>query len=362
MRRFIRAEGIRGNCDFCGSSRHKVIRPIELRGLFEPVLELYQPAQAGRDFSIESNEGGFGFESLGYLMQDDWNVFNEDVDADELLDAIRLSNCRPGEEGPESSDGWNRIHHDHFSMTAEQTWDWFADHVKTQSRFMIDRDDSGEIVRPETWLRDAIEHQQAVRIITPSTKLYRGRKGYVQGGHPHGGRQPFPADQMGAPPAHLATASRASCHGIPMFYAAMDSETAIAESGRFPGATVSVRKVKAVRDLRVVDLSKYRGVTDPFDATDLVGFTWYAGLLNRLNLDLSRPIHPDDSAIDYLPTQYLAEAIRSLGYDGICFQSALTGEGTNVVIFNPADMRVVDGKSGHLAEIESVKFKIKEWT
>ena len=61
----------------------------------------------------------------------------------------------------------------------------------------------------------------------------------------------------------------------------------------------------------------------------------------------SKPVTSDDDILDYIPTQYIAEYAKYLGYDGIAFRSSLTPElkeqdiaahseldRYNVVIFN----------------------------
>ena len=142
-----------------------------------------------------------------------------------------------------------------------------------------------------------------------------------------------------------------------MFYAAFERDTAVVEAGRFPGTEVSVRRVTPVKRLRMVDLMQLRSVPDPIGVTNLESVLWKNGLLNRLNEELSRPIHPDDSAIEYLPTQYLAEAIRDTGFDGILYQSAMQQEGRNAVIFDPDDMRVSED-GAEIVRIRSVSFEL----
>ncbi|WP_350293202.1 sce7726 family protein [uncultured Croceitalea sp.] len=43
----------------------------------------------------------------------------------------------------------------------------------------------------------------------------------------------------------------------------------------------------------------------------------------------------DKQVLDYIPTQYISEFIKSLGFDGVEYQSSLNSEGYNIAIFNP---------------------------
>lgn len=40
----------------------------------------------------------------------------------------------------------------------------------------------------------------------------------------------------------------------------------------------------------------------------------------------SKPVTSDDDILDYIPTQYVAEYAKHLGYDGIIFRSSLAPE------------------------------------
>ena len=54
----------------------------------------------------------------------------------------------------------------------------------------------------------------------------------------------------------------------------------------------------------------------------------------KLEDELSKPHRRHDSDLDYLPTQYVSEFIKSMGFDGIEYKSSLYPEGYNLAIFN----------------------------
>ncbi len=56
--------------------------------------------------------------------------------------------------------------------------------------------------------------------------------------------------------------------------------------------------------------------------------------LSHLADELAKPVNPTASDVEYLPTQFLTEVIRSEGYDGLVFNSAM-GPGQNLVLFDP---------------------------
>lgn len=68
-----------------------------------------------------------------------------------------------------------------------------------------------------------------------------------------------------------------------------------------------------------LDLSSNKGATKEM---------WVMGMIQGA---FSKPTNTTD---DYLPNQVIAEYVRSLGYDGIRFNSSLHYGGVNLTIFN----------------------------
>ena len=347
-----------GNCSFCFTKNTKVISAIELKDLFVPLLELYGPAEELIYWDHRLGlDGTTPTDSLGELISYDWNIFNEDFELDKLnnllseiiyggMDPVDVSNEQPVDEG------WIKSEEGPWETSAEDIWDWFANYIKSSRRYIIPWVDEHEIIRPELWIKQAIEDMNAIRYLSPAEKLYRARLGCSKN------REPLPMEDMGAPPPKLARASRANSEGIPVFYAATEAKTSIVEAGRFPGAIVTVREVQPLKQLRLADLITIRAITDPLGLNNLGILFKHNRLLRQLNKELSKPIHPDEENIEYIPTQYLSEAILDAGFDGMCFRSSLNKNGTNIVIFDPEKVRVTN--VGNLHKIESVDFRVNQ--
>ena len=47
------------------------------------------------------------------------------------------------------------------------------------------------------------------------------------------------------------------------------------------------------------------------------------------------PTRPNENPLEYVPTQYLCEFVKSLGVGGIRYRSSLRPEGWNIVLFDP---------------------------
>lgn len=66
----------------------------------------------------------------------------------------------------------------------------------------------------------------------------------------------------------------------------------------------------------------------------------------------SRPITPDEPAVEYVPTQIIAEAFRAHGYDGVVYKSLL-GDGLNIALFDCANAELINCG---LYRVDSVKY------
>ena len=72
---------------------------------------------------------------------------------------------------------------------------------------------------------------------------------------------------------------------------------------------------------------------------------------------MSLPIRKRDQILDYIPTQYISEFIKSLGFDGVEYQSSLDSKGHNLAIFNPDKFECIDTK---VYDINSIKLEFTE--
>lgn len=148
----------------------------------------------------------------------------------------------------------------------------------------------------------------------------------------------YPIDQMGAPPARLASHGRANPAGIPYLYLGSLPDTAAAEVRPHTGEVACVAEFTVTPPLRAVDLRNPRGLVSPFvlsSATEIGMLRADIPFLERLGEELTRPVLPRSAAIDYIPSQYLCEFIKKAGYDGVVYRSSVSN-GINLALFNPA--------------------------
>lgn len=158
---------------------------------------------------------------------------------------------------------------------------------------------------------------------------------------------------LGPPPARQANAGRMNARGIAVFYGANDPAVAIAEVRPPVGSEVLVARFDLLRPLRLLDLTALSAVAidgsifDPKFAECLERTMFLRSLSQRI----TRPVMPDDEALDYLPTQAVADFLATeaeVPLDGILYPSVqAAGNALNCVLFHKAAlverMSIADG-------------------
>lgn len=150
----------------------------------------------------------------------------------------------------------------------------------------------------------------------------------------------FDAKQSFVPSPMQSKDLRANYRYIPYLYCANHPYTAIMEIRPRINSMCSVATIIVDEDFRLLDFtiqnkpSKMTGTKQ--------------NLFADLSCLFSKPITSEDDTLDYIPTQYIAEYAKNLGYDGIMFTSSLTPEINsssldrfNVVVFNYAKCSVL---------------------
>ena len=234
----------------------------------------------------------------------------------------------------------------------QEEWFGFVNLLKTQARF-FSLSAANHLTEVFGDI-DKLKTRNARRVVVnagPKTSrdhLYRARVFQTDGSLGEALR--LPDRHLGSPPHNMARAGRMNAQGISVFYGATDASVAIAEVRAPVGSRVVVAKFRITRPLRLLDLTALRGVHvvgSIFDAS-LKRRLERAAFLRTLGIWMARPVMPDDEAIDYLPTQAVADFLATMNeprLDGIVFPSAQTKAGRNVVLFHHAAKAAVSTPS-----------------
>lgn len=330
LRAWISENGERGKCNFCGAGRVPCVDCTELTDLFEPLLRLYEPTEYGEHYHPEIDLDAVDVgEQLPTLLDDDWEVFSDALDLEtksRLLDAIRNLSLDPKDRMLEtgSDELWTPKEKRLFHEDESALWERFCYHVKHERRF-IPKLGWSEKTPPQEWLEDVPESWRL--------KLQTGKRFYRVRCKVRGRGVPLPPEEMGAPPPEKARAGRANPWGIPMLYLASDPATAIAEVRAAPGVPVSVATMVITKGLNVIDLTQIPPFGSPFECgKNLTQELGYRAIFRCLSEALAQPVDAAMAEIEYVPTQYLVEAIKDAGLDGVKYVSS-QGTGWNLVLF-----------------------------
>lgn len=226
----------------------------------------------------------------------------------------------------------------------------FRHTVKNNSRYILD-DESKEFLK-------AIENSCKSRIITLpiSQDLWRSQIGcdYVQEyqGNVHVDDVPVPfVSERMKPLSNSASEGRANPKGIPYLYVATDKETAMSEVRPGLGSILSVGRFEPTRELKIIDFSVHQGKMKFFlkepEEIEKTEAVW-----TDMDNAFSIPTSNTDFNSDYVPTQIIAELIKSLGYDGIAYKSSLAN-GHNIALF---DLEMATISECNIYKVKKVNF------
>ena len=133
---------------------------------------------------------------------------------------------------------------------------------------------------------------------------------------------------------------RANPAKIRYLYAADNPNTALAEVRPLIESYISIAEIEVLTELKIADLSY--DIYSKASKDDEM-------LIYLIMEDFSKPNNND--FFDYIPTQYISEHIKSLGYDGLKYNSSLYKRGRNYVIFNHHKCKAISSKLYQLDDI-----------
>lgn len=319
----ITNEGQKGKCSYCQSSS-KTVLPLEqvishiMKALSDEWLEA---ADSGTPY--ETREGGYQgpvedtydliheIEPIGCENEDLFNDINDVIGYNLWARPFSM----PFEEGP-----------------VQEDWDVLVDSIKHRIRFLtfhesanttIFKDNSWSYSNPRTAITEisnTIERLNLVCILQQETPIYRARFSKED-------RDFNSASDMGTVPHKFAKqANRMSPVGIPMFYGALEPETAKSELDIHRSGVIHYGKFYPSRSLVLIDFTRKNSIPSIYSSDRKLRSD--IRLMNGFIEDFSKPIKRDGSEhIEYIPTQVITEYLKlnytynSAKIDGILYNS-----------------------------------------
>ena len=291
---FIQSSGEKGACAICKMQEVATIEHGELQDFFAEFLQLFSPAETGRQ--------------LATFVQEEFDLFSSRVTGERIL------NLYSTELGGKLRAGTLVDYAPPVKEKLEQ-WRELKKTIRSDYRFFF----SAELL-------NGLQLDRSESKIGVNAQLYRARID-VEG-------KPYEISEMGPPPEGQAKAGRANPQGIPYLYLCEGKETTYAEVRAIRNDTVSVGIFRPKSELRIVDFTApvFRSIfsSDDCPLRDIVR----EGLVLRaISEDLARPKTTYNSEIEYLSTQMVCEFCKLRGADGVRFSSSLNPGGINIVLF-----------------------------
>lgn len=324
----------KGDCNFCESQNVYVYDLSNDSGLSEKFNELLGVFNLGVEL-ISDGYPQYELFSLKNELGEKWNIFNgfSESKIHMFLDNL-LKN-----DFPEKIEFLNNqvgiiefLNQDYLksnSILKQHSWSDFLNNIKHINRFHSNSVNYNVLKFFLTKLTSYIEDDDYFRArISNETELT--------------------IDSIGPPPPKFATAGRANSEGISHLYLGSDHNTVISEIRPSIGDTVYIGKFPVRKKLKIIDFRELKNI-DVFEMEDVTKYAVNLEILRQMSDAVSKPVRSGDSKLDYLPTQFIVDYIKSLNekesdsYDGIIFESTVS-EGHNLMLFNPdiVECRIVE--------------------
>lgn len=330
----------KGDCVYCKARDVNVFKADNLDVFFKSLFDLYSVVEKN-DYIGGTNYFPAPLDNIVKQLEADFPslIFSKKViDKNALLQAILINYLS------EYQAFFNQKVRLSFLLEFDpdfdpfhNEWSKFVEEIKHRNRFHIDSSlDLKRLDKVFNWY---------VANISQGTQFYRARI--------CDGNNGFDLSEMCNPPNQYASSGRANPEGISYLYLASDIETTLHEARASLFDTVSVATFDAIEDFKIIDLRGGEHTPDPVQMADdesLEQFLRERAIITELQNVLAKPKRRGDSNLDYLPTQYICEYIKFLGYKGIKFRSTLNKSGFNLAIFEP---ELFEGKEVKHYEISS---------
>lgn len=296
----------------------------ELMPYFEELLNIYAPASVLPDSYPRAER-----RSLIDELNERWSIF-EDLPRSKIYEILTAICQDLYSDIPELFDGtigipelYDSDYLKTHALLKNNDWDAFVNEIKTKNRYHSKLINFDILERYCSFIRKTYK---------AGDLFYRARISERSG---------FPPEEMSAPPAGKSSEGRANARGITCLYVANDVETTLHEvrAGVFDFVSVGTFRLK--KDITVVDLKLISSISPFVDGLEYLDHAINKQYLERLNAEMSKSLRRSDSTLDYIPTQYIVDFIKSIEhngeqeYDGIEYNSTTNPGGYNLAIFDP---------------------------
>lgn len=328
----ISTNNIMNDCDFCDSKSVKTIDCEDLTEYFSQIFDFYTPADKS-DLVLHKH--------LAFFWPGLFNKKLQEKTVKHLVNSIGRGYENYSRELFENSVHFVNDIYIESQQELELQWEDFAKEIKENNRFFI---------------------KSKIDIETIGSYLVRLAKTYPSGQRFYRARlsdHMLDVSKLGKPPKENATSGRANPVGIPYLYVSESPLTTVYETRSSLYDKLTVGEFHLMEPLQVISLRKI-DLIGPFEIQEkgfeLEEFINIRPFLITLQNELSKPIRKQDAPFDYLPTQYLCEYIKFLGFDAIEYDSAMNIGGYNLAVFHDYKMTC---KNTQFLDVSNIIYTVK---
>lgn len=326
----ISANGRVGNCDFCGKTNVPICtvdEPTDVSDLISEVLNVYEEVDDG--------------ESLFSVVIDTWNIFRKDLPSSpKLIDAFCSIVYGKAADNYNKKVRIPKNYVDEYGVFSGQSWHEFSNAIKTKNRFCNDYFRADQFV---SFLGYSIKKY------AKGTELFRARICNKADG--------LKKEDLGPPPFEKRKPGRVNPEGIAVLYLTSDEPTALREVRASAFDYITIGTFKLLKDIKVVNISGLNSISPAVYASSIESLAANTKIFADIAKEIAKPLRRTDSPLEYLPTQFITEFIKSKGYAGVAYTSTMGTGGTNIAVFDESLFECV---SVHVVEINSIDYAYSE--
>jgi len=307
--RIVESHSKKGQCQFCHSKDVHLMPAKELIIFFRNLFDQYIEDDVNGDLLDKQILEDFPGQIFSNKSKNIKNLLEEIISTEKSTFQRVIDNKVLLENKKENLTQVSKI------------WSNFKNEIKFTNRFHIQNHLDLEKLK-----NLFTKEESLTKHIKPDSVFFRGRFSTKEG---------LSIDKMSAPPPDKATSGRANPKGIAYLYLANDHKTVMYELRSALYDYLTIGHFKSTKYVKILNLND-EVIYDPMlwtESEEILDFLNYNPFIRQFQEDLSKPIRRNDKEIDYLPTQYICEFIKSIGFDGVEFQSSLNSEGYNLAIF-----------------------------
>lgn len=335
-----------GDCETCGNKNVFIYNTevdFILADLFDELLNIYKP------MNILPND--YPRKHLK-LLQDElygnWNIFDLDKD---MIYRLVTNICKEKYlNNPEIFDspvGIAELEQESYLLKnslLKTDWEDFVVAIRRENRFHTDHVNLDVLKIFFTYVKKSYKE---------GTAFYRARISNKEG---------FPTTEMGVPPLGQAPAGRANSAGISCLYLASNELTALKEIRAGAHDYVTIGKFVLKQNIDIIDLTAIDEIS-AFSDLDSTQHAINKEHLRKINIEIAKPLRRHDSSLDYLPTQYISDFIKSIKidgkneYSGIEYRSTMCKDGYNLTMF---DESLFECECVSVLDVEEINYEYKK--